>query len=224
MKKSLKIVILSLLLIVLIPIMIFCLMKNFILGVMFGIIVLVLISILLFILFKSNDDKYLYKKELERILETYNSILVKSSTLPRLDEKNIIIVESIEDLIKAHETLRKPIYYKPELSCCVFSLLDSNEACIYILKVDDGVKSDLESIMKEIEERKKRKYRDYSIFDEIDKTMIIKLENSKEFKVSPVNKMHVTDEMKEDSLEVSSEVVEDATNINDNRVAEDEII
>lgn len=163
----------------------------------FGTLTVILFLCLITTVFVSRNEETVYKGQLNKVIRTYESILVKSNTVPNLEDKNIIIVESFEDLVNAQVEIRKPIYYKMELSCCSFCLLDSNEACIYIMKVNENVTSDLEFSLKELEIKKQKKDPDYSLLDDVTKTIIVKLENSKAFRISPLKKKEKSDTKKD---------------------------
>lgn len=193
MKKGVKVSIFSVLLLL----MLCCTMffyNNKMLGyvIVFGVISFILFIGLLVGVFSPSNPVSVYKNKLNKILKTYESILVKSVSIPNLEDKNIIMVECFEDLVNAQVEIRKPIYYKMELSSCSFCLLDSTEACIYIMKVNDEVISDLELYLRDLEIKKRKKDPDYSLFDDVTRTLIVKLENSKAFKVSPIKKKNNT--------------------------------
>lgn len=166
-------------------------------GIVVGTVALILFVVFILFCINSRDEESIYKNKLNKLLKTYDSILVKSSTLPSLEDRNIIQVDSFQDLINAQLEIRKPIYYKLQVSCCSFLLLDDKEACTYILKSNDKVVSDLDILINEnsIVNKKKEK-NDYSILKNIDKTSIIMLDNSKSFKVSPIR------EKKNDDIEI----------------------
>lgn len=198
MKRRGKVVILGILFIVALVTLILLLSnKLYSYGIVAGTVTLILFVVFIIVCFNSRDEESVYKSKLNKLLKTYDSILVKSSTLPSLDDRNIIQVDSFQDLINAQLEIRKPIYYKLQVSCCSFLLLDDKEACTYILKSNDNVVSDLDILIneKKIVDKKKEKD-DYSILKNIDKTSIIMLDNSKSFKVSPIR------EKKKDDIEI----------------------
>lgn len=206
MKKKSNLILLGLFAIFLILTIILVIINKF-LGIVFGIGSLILVIVLLCFAYTMHNEKYLYKKELNRILEAYKPLLVKSTTLPSIDKKRIITLNTIVDLIIKQKKLRKPIYYKTESKCCVFSLSDSLEVYLFILKVNDSVVSELETLIHEREERINNKDNDFNIIEEVEDNKVT-LEDSKEFKVSPANMMHVTDEMKDVETEMREELVQ----------------
>ena len=69
-------------------------------------------------LFESSNPTRAYESNVRNILNTFDSILVKSNAVPKLEGRNIIYVETIDDLVDAQLEIRKPIcYYKQTESC-----------------------------------------------------------------------------------------------------------
>lgn len=135
---------------------------------------------------ESKDNYSIYKNKLKKIINTYDSILVKSEKLPELTNHNIIRVASMEDLVYAQMVIKKPIYFYEDEKNCSFVLIDDKEICVYILKTNP---SDITPTEIEIEEIRKQPTKidiDHSILDDIENTTIIKLDNCKTYKVSPV--------------------------------------
>lgn len=196
MKRNIKIIILGILFILSLIMLGVLLSKNNIsYAIVFGTTTVILLISLILVIVSSRSDESIYKSELNKILKTYDAILVKSSVIPDLDDRNIITVESMDDLVNAQVEIRKPIFYKQQVSCCSFILLDDKDACTYVLKVNDDIESDLELELKEKKYKKnKNENDDYSVLKNIDKTSIIMLENCKSFKVSPIRKKKVEEE------------------------------
>ena len=162
-------------------------------------IIIILTIYLITYIYENRDEQSIYKSKLKRALKNYDAILVESQRFPDLKGKNIIRVTNMDDLIDAQIEIRKPIYYMIENeTSCSFVLLDTNEACVYILKQNEEVTSPLELIIAELEKKKNHKDDDSSLLEDIEKTTIIKLKN-KTLKVSPYRKNK--DEKKEDSKE-----------------------
>jgi len=137
--------------------------------------------------YNSQTDETIYNANLKMILKTFDSILVKTKNVPDIKKKSIIRVESIDDLINAQIEIRKPVYYLTEEKCCSFILLGGDEVCLYVLKQTEDITSSVEDKINKIEEKRSENDTEKSLFDDIDKTMIIKLENLKSYKVSPIN-------------------------------------
>ena len=62
----------------------------------------------------SNNYNAKYEKKVNKILKTYNSIMVKCRNIPILPDKNIIIVDDINSMINTQIETRKPILYYQE--------------------------------------------------------------------------------------------------------------
>ena len=172
-----------------------------------------------------NDPVKVYESTVKRILNTYDSILVKSSSVPRLDGKNIILVETIDDLVDAQLEIRKPICYLKQTESCSFVLLDEKEAYVYVEKVNDDVTSPIEIEIRESRIRGKNiEEMDAEMLRDIERTTIVKLSNKKSYKVSPIrkldelqNKQEVSsvekesDEVKSDVSNTSNDVFEETS-------------
>lgn len=157
----------------------------------YGILVLAISVASLVIIYSGNknlNNKYVSK--LKQIFRTYDSVLVESKSVPSIKDKNVILVNSIEDLIDAQIELRKPIYYFKQSSTCSFTLFDQDQALIYILKEDENLTSPIEIEIKDskIKTDKDKNVIDSEILEEINKTTIVKLPNTKSYKVSPIRK------------------------------------
>lgn len=203
-KKIILISFLTLFLLSLILVSIFYLNEAFVTCMIFGIISIIIGTIFFFLFFLFKSDRSMYKEKLNLILNEYKNDLVKSSTMPSLDGKKVVIVGSIEELMETQKIFRKPVYYKTESECCAFFLLESSEACVYILKVNAGVISNLETIMNDLN----RKSHEYSIFSEIDKNAIIRLESSRVFKFSSESGMILPEEdMLENKDNIEEEII-----------------
>ena len=138
---------------------------------------------------KNANPNVQYESSVNDILNTFDSILVKSNTVPSLDGRNIVTVMSIDDLVDAQLEIRKPICYIKQTESCSFILLDEKEAYIYIHKLKDDVVSPVEIAIKEQRIKKKSKEEmDSEMLREIEKTTVVKLSNQKSYKVSPIRK------------------------------------
>jgi len=140
-------------------------------------------------LLKNQSPEKKYNSEIKDILKTFDSVLVKSSEIPNLDNRNIIEVESIDDLVDAQLEIRKPICYLKQTESCSFVLLDDKEAYIYVAKINENILSPIEIVIKESKiKRKNREEMDSEMLRDIEKTTIVKLSNKKSYKISPVRK------------------------------------
>lgn len=166
-------------------------------------------------LITTRSDEAQYKSKLRQILRTYDSILVKSKNLPKLDNLNIIRVDTIEDLVDAQMEIRKPIYYQEQTESCAFVLLDNMTACFYTLKVNDSVLCPLEITINELDIINKNSQKELEedipedLLSEIERTTIIRLKKGKYVKVSPMRnrkKAIAKEEMQEKILEKTQEI------------------
>ena len=138
---------------------------------------------------KSSNPEKQYESTVKQIINTFDSVLVKSNTTPEFKDRSIIIVESMDDLIDAQLEIRKPICYLKQTESCSFALLDDKEAYVYIEKLNDSVKSPVEIEIDNLKNKNKSKDEmDSEMLRDIEKTTIIKLSNKKSYRVSPVRK------------------------------------
>lgn len=130
-----------------------------------------------------------YESRVQGILNTFDSILVRSSSVPILEGRNIVEVMSIDDLVDAQLEIRKPICYLKQTESCSFVLLDEKEAYIYVEKLNDTVKSPVEIAVNDIRLKSRSKEKmDSEMLKDIEKTTVVRLSNKKSYKVSPVRK------------------------------------
>ena len=164
-------------------------MVSFILCILFFIFSVTYISY-------SKNEKENFEANVNNILRLYNSILVKINSHPDLQNKNIIRLDSVEDLIDAQLEIRKPIYYIKQVQTCSFILIDNDEALVYIMKRNKDDIYALDIIIKDINIIKKQEDRRKNISDDllsdIDKTTVVKLSDTRKYKVSPVRKGETT--------------------------------
>ena len=155
---------------------------SLILGALF-----IILTIILATYIKEEPDEYsTFVKNKKRILRTYDSIIVEVEDIPNIAGKNIIKVKSIEDLVDAQLELREPIYYKNDNDSCFFMLLHYNEACIYILRMNDGVVSPTEQSIRYMKEEPDKNQQQGSILDNVENTIVYKLDELRSFKISPI--------------------------------------
>ena len=92
-----------------------------------------------------------YNKKTKKILKKYDAVLVKTKNIPRLYDKNIMLVSNIEDMINAQMEIRKPVYYFVNENSHSFFLLDGEEALVYIVKNDPTIMCVVEKIILNID-------------------------------------------------------------------------
>lgn len=83
-----------------------------------------------------NKNKNVYEKKLNRILNTYDSILVSVSAMQNIEGLSIINVDSFDELVDAQAEVRLPINYKvnKENRSTTFILVRNNMAWVYSLR------------------------------------------------------------------------------------------
>lgn len=150
-------------------------------------VICVFAGIVILIRYRSPDVAY--ESRVEGILNTFDSILVRSSTIPNLDGRNIVPVMSMDDMIDAQLEIRKPICYLKQTESCSFVLLDDKEAYVYVEKINDDVLSPVEIAIRDIKiQNKSKNDMDAEMLRDIDKTTVVKLSNQKSYRVSPIRK------------------------------------
>ena len=153
-------------------------------------------------IFDNSSPAKAYESNIKNILNTFDSILVQSNAVPKLEGRNIINVETIDDLVDAQLEIRKPICYYKQSESCSFALLDDKEAYIYIEKLNPDVVSPLEIEIKENKIKNKSQEEMASeMLRDIERTTIVKLSNKKSYKVSPIRK----DKKKEDNVVIEND-------------------
>lgn len=165
---------------------------SIILGALF-----IILTVCLGIYLKEEPDEYsAFIKNKKRILKTYDSVIVEVENIPNVAGKNLIKVKSIEDLVDAQLELREPIYYKNDNDSCFFLLLHYNEACVYILKMNESIVSPTEQSIKYMKEDKDEA-KSESILENVENTIVYKLDELRSFKISPIRneqKIEVVDD------------------------------
>ena len=157
-----------------------------------------------------GDPTKVYESNVRNILNTFDSILVKSNTVPKLIGRNIIIVEEMDDMVDAQLEIRKPICYYKQTESFSFVLLDDKEAYVYVEKLSPDVVSPLEIEINDIKlKQKNSEDLDSEMLKDIEKTTIVKLSNKKSYKVSPIKKENkFKEEEKKENKRIAIEDVE----------------
>mgnify|MGYP002860490433 CR=1 FL=1 len=204
MKKSEKILIVLSMVLVLTAIGLFLYFEvSQGIAVGFGIVSLIGVGIISIIMFSSKTTiENPFERELYRILKTYDAVLVNSTNLPNLNDRDIVVVSTIRDLIDAQATVRKQIYYNKAEDSCSFVLLSEKEANVFILKASENVTCKLEEIINERKSGDNKEDMDHKLLDGIDKTTVIQLDNQDEYKVSPIREKENNDNQAEKKIEI----------------------
>lgn len=129
-----------------------------------------------------------FKKNVNKVLKTYDSILVEIEALPKLSEKKLIKALSFKDMVNAEYELRKPIYFYLQEHAIDYILINKKSAYIYTSRETDEQLSELDIYLLQKRKIEEEKEEEFNLIDSLDKTTVIKLDNLKEYKVSPIKK------------------------------------
>lgn len=97
--------------------------------------------------YKASDED-IYNLSLNKILKTYDPILVKTTTFPKLNNKSVLDVPEFNDLLDAQTETRKPIYFIKGTSSTAFYLIDEDVVLVHFFKINKGISSELEIELK----------------------------------------------------------------------------
>ena len=166
-----------------------------------------LAGIILFV--RYGNPQMSYESKVNGILNTFDSILVRSSSVPNLDGRNIVPVMSIDDLVDAQLEIRKQICYIKQIESCSFILLDEKEAYIYVEKMNDQVFSPVDIALRDLQIKNKNKDDlDSDLLKNIDKTTVVKLSNQKSYRVSPIRKGQKEEKKPEEKVKPEEKEIE----------------
>ena len=102
------------------------------LGVMFLLISLIVIFYMIKYIIRKRQMISNYHKEINKILSTYDSIIVNSDRIDNLSKYNVIKVNSFEELLDAHSEVRMPInYIELHDDYSLFVLINNDVAWVY---------------------------------------------------------------------------------------------
>ena len=145
----------------------------------------------------NRNPRLVYENKVKNDLNTFDSILLKCNSVPNMEGRNVIKVETIDDLVNVQYEVRKPICYVKQSESCSYVLLDEKEAYVYIEKLNDKVVSPVEIDIRQMKFKMQgEKDLDSEMLKDIDKTTIIKLSNKKSYRVSPIRKKEVKEKNK----------------------------
>ena len=120
-----------------------------ILGLIVGLLSLALLYISLYTLFSSRSKIDVYKTIIDKILKEYDRAIVTSKSIDSINEEdhNVIKVESIDELLDAHDTTGQPILYS--------ELIPNDVSCFMIL--DDKILYKLIIRRKQLEKEERKR-------------------------------------------------------------------
>ncbi len=145
----------------------------------------VFLLILLINLFNNRTPEDSYNTFIRDSLKTFDAVLVNTDELPNIDDRSLVVISNFEDLIDAQIEIRKPIYYKRNDRSAIFILLDDKQACVCVVKVTPKEKSEFDDYLNE-QKRKKEAF-NKALLADIENTTIVKLDNNKSYKITPLN-------------------------------------
>ena len=148
--------------------------------------------------YKASDEE-IYNSNLNKILKTYDPILVKTSSFPKLNNKSILDVPEFNDLLDAQTETRKPIYFIKGTASTAFYIIDSDVLLVHFYKANQGITSELEIELKKIELQSSL---NLDAIKDFDKTVVLQT-NDKAYKISPIRDKK--EEKKDYKLELPSE-------------------
>lgn len=151
-----------------------------------------------------SSDKSLYDSKIDKLIKTYNPILISTSSFPNLKDKSILPVEKIEDLFDAQAEVREPIYYIRTNDSTAFYIINDESILINFIKVDEE-ETQLEADFKKAQQLAVN----LDNIKDIDHTIVIQ-DKEKSFSISPLHKKKEKEAKKEEvKEEVKEEKVEE---------------
>ena len=166
----------------------------------------------------NRNPNVVFESRVRNDLNTFDSILLKCNSVPNMEDRNIIKVETLDELVNAQYEIRKPICYIKQSESCSYVLLDEKEAYVFIDKLNDDVVSPVEIEIRQMKfKMQENNDIDSEMLKNIEKTTIIKLSNKKSYKVSPIRQK---EKIQENKVEIEYLFDEDKST-NDNTTSEE---
>ena len=128
-----------------------------------------------------------YHGTVNNILKTYDVILVEIENLPEIYERKVINTTSFKVMVNIEYEYRKPVYYIHNDNSYDFLLLTDEEVYAYTLKNDENVLSIFETYLSDKVKKKNSSEKQLDVLDSLENTTVIKLDDDKEYVVSPMN-------------------------------------
>lgn len=133
----------------------------------------------------SSSENY-YNGTIKNILKTYDVILVEIENLPDIGDKEIIVLTGFNDIVNTQYECRKPVYYIHDDNTYDFFIITEDIVYIYSAKKEENIKSVFEKYIDEEKKQKENSTKQVDILENLENTTVIKLDNNKEYVVSPV--------------------------------------
>lgn len=106
---------------------------KFTLGIIFALLSIIDLVILILIYIKESKNESKYTKELKKILNSYDNIIVDTEKLPDITNKNIVNVKNFDELLDAQMQIGMPINFQEEENRAIFILIKNDMAWVYII-------------------------------------------------------------------------------------------
>lgn len=104
--------------------------------------------------FRKKIFKSPYRRELERIYRYYDGIIIKTSKQPDLSNKNVVQVQSFDDMVNLEEELKTPIVSSTTSDeATKFMIIKSDVVYVYLLGEPPVDPKDLEAVGKSLHGR-----------------------------------------------------------------------
>ncbi len=155
------------------------------------------------------DIKDPYQAELNKIIKTYDSLLIEVEALPKVTGKKVVRTKYFKDLVNVQFELRKPIYYLQDPLFCEFLVTDNTQAYVFTLKRDEEYISKSEEIVEgkvdekaieKAEELNKEEENKFLLNEEDRKDMIYNMIENDEEKKEAINDMIENNTTENDDL------------------------
>ena len=144
-----------------------------------------LIGYLIYTVFSGKNNQAEYDAKIKSVLKSYNEDIIYAETNYEINEKNVLFVKSLDDLLVASSITGSPMIYIAEDEASTFLVKNDEDLLAYVLKVNPNKESKYEKILKKLIEENKENVN--SLLNNITKETIIVIDN-KSYKVSPVKR------------------------------------
>ncbi|MBO5376113.1 MAG: hypothetical protein J6A52_04610 [Bacilli bacterium] len=102
--------------------------------------IVILINLLLTII-NNRSNIAIYNNKINNILKTYDSVIKKCSTIPNLENKTIEKTNNIDILFDEQNLQDNYIYCLKEEKCCSFFLVQQGKIIFHTIKLEESILS-----------------------------------------------------------------------------------
>ena len=148
-----------------------------------------------------SSEISLYGDKVDKLLKTYNPILISTTSFPNLKDKSILPIEKINDLFDAQAEVREPIYYIRTADSTAFFIINDDSILISFVKAGND-ETELEADFKKAQQLAIN----LDNIKDIDHTIVVQ-DKDKSFSISPLHRKKKSAEEKKE--EVKEEKVEE---------------